>query len=119
MTKLQEIFDRVAAHLLTQNSKATDEAGRECMYRAPDGRKCAVGCLIDDKFYTADLESRTVSWPEVQDALELSMGCRMSQVTYKMLADLQRLHDGAPVERWARKLEVIANEHRLKWRVQQ
>ncbi len=44
MTK-QEIFDKVATHLLTQNEKALNSVGG-CVYRTDKGLKCAVGCLI-------------------------------------------------------------------------
>ncbi len=27
-----------------------------CMYRAPDGNRCAVGCFIEDNIYEADME---------------------------------------------------------------
>lgn len=45
MTK-QEVFDKVAEHLLTQNAKATE--GGFCRYKTKSGLKCAVGCLIPD-----------------------------------------------------------------------
>lgn len=54
----QELFDRVARHLIQQGRPATDGAG--CRYRVfqPDGTvlKCAIGCLIPDHVYTRSLE---------------------------------------------------------------
>lgn len=57
----QEIFNKVALHLVTQNVKAIDIYGA-CKYldrRA--GRKCAIGCLIPDghpaQAYDGDVSS--------------------------------------------------------------
>lgn len=52
MTK-QEMFDKVAEHLLKQGGPAWDNM---CMYRAPNGRKCAAGCLIPDNLYRKEWE---------------------------------------------------------------
>ena len=43
----QEVFDKVAIHLLTQNAKALNSGGL-CVYKTPNGLRCAVGCLIPD-----------------------------------------------------------------------
>ncbi len=60
MTK-QEVFDVVAAHLLKQNRKATAGNGSSrCLFKTPDGLKCAVGCLIKDENYTIQLEDRGI-----------------------------------------------------------
>jgi hypothetical protein len=50
----QEIFDKVAQHLLAQGRPA--RAGDTCRYRAPDGSKCAIGCLIEDDQYAPRME---------------------------------------------------------------
>jgi len=50
MATLQETFDKVARHLLTQQAKAEQPDGN-CAYRGEHGRKCAVGCLISDEEY--------------------------------------------------------------------
>ena len=54
----QEAFDKMVAHLTTQNRKAVATAGdvTTCMLLAPDGAKCAVGCLIPDGEYAPNLE---------------------------------------------------------------
>lgn len=49
---IQEIFDTVSVHLLTQNEKSQESSFySSCLYRGPNGTKCAVGCLIKDEFY--------------------------------------------------------------------
>jgi hypothetical protein len=60
----QEIFDTVARHLFTQGERAgrehRDEDGEvydfECLYRAPSGKTCAMGALLPDAAYRADME---------------------------------------------------------------
>ena len=54
----QEVFDIVVNHLVTQRRPAyTDLSG--CMYRAPDGLRCAVGALIPDNLYDPEFEGST------------------------------------------------------------
>lgn len=55
MTK-QEMFDKVAEHLLKQGGPAWDDKDGACKYRAPNGRKCAAGCLIPDNMYRKEWE---------------------------------------------------------------
>ena len=58
-TDEQEVFDRVARHLLTQRRKSMIErsAGPVCAFRGVDGTKCAIGCLIPDQY---DLDKSAV-----------------------------------------------------------
>ena len=59
----QEIFDTVAEHLWKQMCAAvTRPEGLydSCAYRADDGKKCAVGCLILDQEYTPAMEGLPV-----------------------------------------------------------
>ena len=58
----QEVFDKVARHLLTQNSRSmnTMPGGSDgCAYRGRDGKMCAFGCLIPDDCYSPTLENST------------------------------------------------------------
>lgn len=57
----QEIFNTVAKHLIAQGQPAMDmdEDGElQCMYRAPDGSKCAFGVLIPDEIYESWMEGK-------------------------------------------------------------
>lgn len=62
----QEIFDTVSKHLLSMNKRAGKEETNSygaldfmCMYRDPDGGKCAFGVLIPDDLYSEEMERRT------------------------------------------------------------
>lgn len=61
-----------------------------CLYRAPDGRKCAVGLLIPDDRYCAPLEHCGAHSYLVQEAL---IGHIPDGVTHEHLLILQGLHD--------------------------
>ena len=53
----QEVFDTVCEHLAKQGRRARDGSPQNyCCYRAPDGAKCAVGCLIPDDLYEVEMD---------------------------------------------------------------
>ena len=54
----QEVFDIVVNHLVTQRRPAYDGI-KGCMYRAPDGLRCAVGVLIPGNLYDKEFEGDT------------------------------------------------------------
>jgi len=105
----QEIFDFVATHLFTQKKTARDETGR-CLYRAPDGSRCAVGCLISDHDYSRRMEAK-----DIRHVLREFPLPGWFNPNYTLLNDLQCLHDNAV---WTdtflkHNLAHIANEHSL------
>lgn len=51
----QEIFDKVATHLLSQGKRSA-LGGVGCAYRGDGGLQCAIGCLIPDELYRYELE---------------------------------------------------------------
>lgn len=119
MTK-QEIFDRVATHLLTQGRRSDADDGegkRECLYRGPNGLKCAVGCLIADEHYTVAVEGLGVSWafgldPDLEHVLVKS-GIPNEKDSLDLLATLQRVHDGMLPGAWREGLVVTAERFGL------
>lgn len=59
----QEVFDTVVRHLAKQGAKSavmkkgeTGTSYERCMYRGPDGLKCAAGALINDDEYDPSME---------------------------------------------------------------
>ena len=87
----QDIFDKVALHLLTQGeqSLATDVGGTICRYRGPRGLQCAVGCLIPNETYCPAFEGRTISDVDVAAAL-----VGIDAVEHlALLEELQSVHD--------------------------
>lgn len=95
----QEIFDKVAAHLLKQKVAAVGEHG-SCRYRGMNGTSCAVGCLIPDEHYKEDMEGYSVNvvieQPAPERATLFSSVLKASGIdeeNFKLLLDLQFVHD--------------------------
>lgn len=125
MTK-QEIFDRVATHLLTQGEPAVEN--NECRY-SYYGLKCAVGCLITEEAYTPNIEGKGVRFIGVVNAL-IKSGVlpeddadRSAPMEYlltqseddciSLLTHLQNVHDYSNPCIWRDKLMSIAHDFDL------
>lgn len=90
----QEIFDTVSTHLITQGHPAKKSKNGKCVYRAPNGDMCAVGCLIKD-YYVPEMDKEHgdgTSMPSLLkrfgDILPSWMGDYFS-----LLQNLQDIHD--------------------------
>lgn len=106
----QDVFNTVYTHLLTQGARSIDGFG-ECLYRAPDGRRCAAGVLIADRFYHPSMEGISARVEVVVDALKKS---GVASEDIELVQDLQDLHDDIPVEDWQEELERIAKKYELE-----
>lgn len=95
----QEIFDAVVSHIYTQKYRSYGSLDVDdgetpaydgCLYRSPDGLKCAVGIFIDDKDYTPRMEGLGVSLlvSRFNDRIPRFIAENMF-----MLEKLQSLHD--------------------------
>ena len=83
----QEAFEKVVARLTDGRGRAMNEH-RACMYRAPSGLPCAVGCLIPDEEYRKDLEGSSIM------ALGNLTLPSLAGLDLYMLAAVQAVHDG-------------------------
>lgn len=109
---LQELFDKVVNHLLTQNERA-GEFGH-CFYRAADGKKCAIGCLIPAHRYEPRIESVPVS--ELLDHAPQIFPPRVREVLQHnrcFAEELVGLHDHTAVRLWPDALLALAQEYEL------
>ena len=85
--KAQEIILKVFEHLIVQGERAMD--GPQCVYRAPDGNKCAAGCLIPDELYSNKMEGSSfrhvaMDHPKLQE---------MFGDYIELIGELQQIHD--------------------------
>lgn len=104
------VFRKVAYHMLTQNKKS--ETGHNCWYRFDTDPKirCAIGCLIDDRNYSKDLEGRSIENPKVQEAISLSLDEPIASKDVRFLKELQDIHDYDHVDDWHDKLNKFAKD---------
>jgi hypothetical protein len=102
----QQIFNKVAKHLLEQNEKSYN--GLDCVYRSPDGLMCAAGCLIPPH----------VLVPEGQAFSDLATAIheesRIAHTSLALVQTLQGVHDGCNPERWPSRLREVADDFGLK-----
>jgi len=111
--EIQEIFDRVACHLMAQGRRSQKSIG--CLYRAPNGDKCAIGCLISDENYSPGLELEPLDSPMVINALMASGVSVDDPRILRLLENLQCLHDNYRVDVWEEQLRGIAKRCDLKF----
>lgn len=101
----QEVFDQVARHLLTQKCKSFEEtpAGGDpdCLYRGPNGEKCAAGSLIADNEYDVFWEGS--GWARL---VQLHF---VPETHASLIRTLQQIHDSIPVEEWKNHLSIKAD----------
>ncbi len=96
----QKTFDFVAKKLLKQGQVSKEHA--QCVYRGPNGLKCAIGHLIPDNMYSIELEGKSLS-KEFMDRENLPIkvltriaGTKNSKdldSRLDFLAELQTAHD--------------------------
>lgn len=99
----QKVFDKVAEHLIKQGKKSISKG--MCMYRSPDGSKCAAGFLISDEEYRPNMENKPY-----QDIIE---GYNYSRKHLRLISDLQLLHDSEPVYKRREQLVELAIRNNL------
>lgn len=103
MLTKQEVFIKVRDHLLAQNARAFKLAGNGeefCMYRTPEGKACAAGCLIKDEFYSPNIEGMGTYDEPVIKALKLSGVNMDDQQTANLVSSLQAMHDSQDPIEW-------------------
>ena len=107
----QEIFTKVKKHLLKQNKRATSATG-QCLYRTPEGLRCAAGCLIPKKLYDPDIEGKSFDCDSIRN-LRAKLGVT-SPSCVSLVRDLQGIHDCSKPEYWPMELAALAKKRKLK-----
>ncbi len=103
----QEVFDYIANHLLTQNAQSKDPNNGACLYRGPDGKKCAVGILFEDSDYDRNYEG--TNW------IGLCVDDAFPQRHKILIHKLQEIHDNMPANHWRFYLKCLAREYALNF----
>jgi hypothetical protein len=134
----QEVFDKTVEFLFEQGRPALEEWTENdqiCLYRGPDGTKCAVGLWMPDDAWHASINGITLDdLIRENDLHEMPKTRRQKLVKWikdfvipnrMLLTDLQAAHD-FPCNRKAdgtfhkghlrAALKEIAADYELKWR---
>jgi hypothetical protein len=115
----QEAFDTIVTHLAKQAQPAKKDDTDFCVYRSPEGLKCAVGCLIPDDLY---LPAMDVDSPDdagagtgVEALIEHypTMERLLCDVDVKVLCAAQDTHDHWQPHDWQTEVEEIAETYGL------
>ena len=127
MMTQREVFEKVKAHLLTQNAKALSDdyldvpeedraTDAVCAYRNREGFKCAIGCLISDETYDEFIETAALGKNNHSDRqdrlleiLDLN-GVPVGDDDIEFLEDLQTLHDMCEPSEWPSALKAMEND---------
>lgn len=109
----QELFDRVATHLLEQDEKSegVGQGVYRCLYRGPNELRCAIGVLIPNDKYNPSFEGCPCTDKDIQEAAGLG------GEDINLALQLQDIHDGNPTVLWRGLLQETAAEFGLKWRL--
>jgi hypothetical protein len=114
----QQVFDWVAYNLLKQNKASIDVENGLCVYRSPEGLKCAAGWCISDKEYNHSFEGHT--WKELIRYENIPSN------NMELIDELQSVHDNGigtihPGVRnrpfWKKSLIRCAKNHDLNYDV--
>lgn len=119
----QELFEKVANHLIGQNKRSIDDSGK-CKYRGNDGTSCSIGCLIPDDLYTPFIEGLTVfdmvydndNFPSFSSCGKLRHIFQRLEIfphNFELLIFLQTCHDSYEPEQWLQELRKIAIKFKL------
>lgn len=115
----QEIFNRVWEHFVTNKAPASVNPNGVCLYRGPNGEKCAAGVFIPDEAYSPLLESIGIK------SLVLVPSSGLKNLIDKfppiikdnlgILKDLQRIHDNATIygDSFSQRIETDLRNYRV------
>lgn len=106
----QKVFDYIVSHLRAQNRKSVNKNGYSA-YRGLEGRKSAIGWMIEDAEYSSEMEKL---WPfEILDSEKFLPALKEKLRRHeKLLLDLQYIHDGSR-QHWENGFASVARMHGL------
>lgn len=121
----QQLFDKVAKHLLKQMERSADRNGN-CVYHNDHGQMCAVGCLIPNELYDKSFEHSPVAVAsgvksltptakdiEVAERIQKAAGLKKNQLD--LAQALQNVHDESWPPDWAAQLKHTAKKFHLEF----
>lgn len=120
MSPLQEVFNKATAAVIAQGVRSSngDEAGATCLYRGPNGIKCAVGHLLSDEQMRKYEVANAAGAGSFTDSLLQEIAPDTDLDTLRSFLDaLQGAHDSASgscfVETFKRNANAVAKLYDL------
>ena len=105
----QTAFDAAYVHCMEQKVPAKDSRG-DCVYRGPNGTKCAIGCLIPDNLYRKGMEGDSAS------AVVSGLGWELD---LQLVDCIQEAHDNLlsqdNLSPFRNQMKTIAGLYGLEW----
>jgi hypothetical protein len=103
---LQGLFNRIweRAKDPVKALVGTELGDERCLYRAPNGKECFIGCCIPNEKYTEDMEA---GYPNPV-FLSVILDRVLPKILYSDAKLLQSIHDHSPPQDWKSQLEAFA-----------
>lgn len=107
----QEAFNKAVKHLRTQNQQCLrKENPTACLYRGPQGMKCAIGALFPDSEYKSKFDNEN----GITDIRTIARQIpALNGLALYFLYDLQVLHDCNTPDMWEQKFIEFAADWKL------
>ncbi len=107
----QTAFEIMVNHLLNQGEKSYDNSTlATCVYRNPDGLKCAIGAILPDELYNSTMENK-LAHALIKDYP--AIGKLWENLSINLLAKMQYIHDSRNVDEWYNEFKAIADDFNL------
>ena len=105
-----QVIDRVESILLTQGCRALkDSSTHICAYRGKNGTKCAIGHLIPDENYKADMEGESAV--TLLAKYPLVLGRKPTDGMVTILTRCQGIHDNYYPKNWRENFRQLREFH--------
>jgi hypothetical protein len=112
----QQAFDTMVQHLRKQRQKSRNSGCGTCLYRGPDGLKCAVGVLIPDELYSKEMEGQAIDRLLISERNTFPELSKLFDGVNELLLDgMQDIHDFHEPDRWESHFKSIADEYNLNY----
>ena len=122
----QEAYENIREYFMRPDAAfSLDEDESSCVYRSPEGRKCAVGSVIPDSEYQSLMDGNDGLGSTQAEALSKVLDAvpSLKDVDREFLLEAQQAHDTCsfrtdspvdPMEVFLGKLDSIAGAYGLK-----
>jgi hypothetical protein len=114
----QEAFDQAFYGITAQKGPSMSPKGF-CLYRDPNGNKCAIGHLIPDYLYSPAMDAEATGVNEIMTFYS-AIGTLLHGLGATFLNDLQTAHDAAVsyggdfMTNFLENMQEVAQDHKLR-----